>query len=113
MLDWDSLTELKQLDDLIESSANQKVIIFKHSTRCSISIMVKDRLERKWPDELKNFKVYYLDLLNYRNISNAIAEKTQIEHQSPQLLILDNRQCVYSASHNEINSLEIVKHLLV
>ena len=63
MLSWLNLTEINQLDDLFEKSVNQKVIIFKHSTRCSISIMVKDRLERNWPKDLENQKIYYLDLL--------------------------------------------------
>ena len=104
MLNWLNLTDINQLDDLFEKSVNQKVIIFKHSTRCSISTMVKDRLERNWPDDLENQKIYYLDLLNHREISNAIADKTGVEHQSPQVVIIENGICIFSANHNFISA---------
>ena len=112
MLNWLSLTDINQLDDLIESSVNQKVIIFKHSTRCSISCMVKDRLERNWPKDLEKQDIYYLDLLNFREVSNAIANKLDVEHQSPQVLIIDNKDCIYSASHNFISA-ETIKNELI
>ena len=112
MLNWLNLTEINQLDDLLENSVNQKVIIFKHSTRCSISNMVKDRFERTWPKDLLEQDVYYLDLLSFRDVSNAIASKTGIEHQSPQLLIIDNSVCTYSANHNNISA-EALKYELI
>jgi bacillithiol system protein YtxJ len=112
MLHWLNLTEINQLDDLLESSVNQKVIIFKHSTRCSVSSMVKDRLERNWSTDLEHQNVYYLDLLSHRDISNAIADKTGIEHQSPQLLIIENHVCVFSANHNFISADAIRNELI-
>ena len=112
MLNWLSLTEINQLDDLFEKSVNQKVIIFKHSTRCSISTMIKDRLERNWPIDLENQKIYYLDLLNHRDISNAIADKTGIEHQSPQVVIIENGICIFYANHNFINA-DAIKNELI
>lgn len=112
MLNWLNLTDINQLDDLIESSVNQKVIIFKHSTRCSISNMVKDRFERNWPKDLLEQDVYYLDLLSFRDVSNAIAEKLDVEHQSPQVLIIENKACIYSANHNFISA-EVIKNELI
>jgi bacillithiol system protein YtxJ len=107
MLNWLNLTDINQLNDLVESSVNQKVIIFKHSTRCSISIMVKDRFERNWPIELADQNVYYLDLLKFRDVSNAIANDLDVAHQSPQLLVIENKICTYFANHNEISSKEL------
>ena len=112
MLNWLNLTDINQLDDLIESSVNQKVIIFKHSTRCSISNMVKDRLERNWPNDLLEQDVYYLDLLSFREVSNAIAEKLDVEHQSPQVLIIENKACIYFANHNFVSADAIKKELI-
>jgi bacillithiol system protein YtxJ len=112
MLNWLNLTEINQLDDLLENSVNQKVIIFKHSTRCSISVMVKDRLERNWSKDLENQEIYYLDLLNYRDVSNAIADKTGVEHQSPQVVIIENGICIFSANHNFISA-DAIKHELM
>jgi bacillithiol system protein YtxJ len=64
--------------------------------------MAKDRLERKWTFDSEKVPSYYLDVLLSRNISNLIAEKYSIEHASPQVLIIKNGKCIYSASHSEI-----------
>ena len=98
---WKNLTEDVQLTEILQLSAQKPQVIFKHSTRCSISLMAKSRLDRNPPPEGADF--YYLDLLEYRNLSNRIAELYNIEHQSPQILIIINGKCVYNESHNAIN----------
>lgn len=110
-MNWKQLTESNTLDKLIQDSINQVIIIFKHSTRCHISAMVKDRLERKWSDDFRDIDVYFLDLIKYRNLSNQIAETFKIEHQSPQLLIISNKNCIYNGSHTEISVDEIQNQL--
>ena len=105
-LRWLPLNDLQQLDALIEQSKDatiQKVAIFKHSTRCSISDVVKNRLEKNVHSS-DSLPVYYLDLIAYRNISNRIAEIFNVEHESPQLLILKNGVCIEHASHTEITA---------
>lgn len=103
MLHWKNLTSEAQLLEIIEESEIHPIAIFKHSTRCSISDAAKSRFERQW-DELKapNTSVYYLDLLSYRAVSNLIAEKFQIEHQSPQVILIKKGKSVYHASHLNI-----------
>jgi bacillithiol system protein YtxJ len=79
-------------------------LIFKHSTRCNISRMSIDRLQRQWSEkEMSNVKAYYLDLLNYRDISNALADQFKVEHQSPQILVIANGKSVLDLSHFEID----------
>jgi len=105
-LHWIPLNDLSQLDALIEQSKDvniQKVAIFKHSTRCSISDMVKNRLEKNALSS-DSFPVYYLDLIAHRNISNRIAELFHVEHESPQLLLLKNGACIEHASHTDITA---------
>ena len=101
-MNWNSITTEEQIDSLVKESENTPVLIFKHSTRCSISSMVKDRVERSWIFDGK-VKPYYLDLITYRNISNLIAEKFNVEHQSPQAILLKNGQVQYDASHMAIS----------
>ena len=101
-MNWNSITTEEQIDSLVKESENTPVLIFKHSTRCSISSMVKDRVERSWNFDGK-VKPYYLDLITYRNISNLIAEKFNVEHQSPQAILLKNGQVQYDASHMAIS----------
>lgn len=98
---WEHLTELSQLDRITEESKIQPVLIYKHSTSCSISRTSLDRLERNW--SLEDAKIYFLDLLKYRAISNEIATRFGIPHESPQVLIIENGAAVYDASHFDIN----------
>jgi bacillithiol system protein YtxJ len=97
-----------QLEQLLKPDA-PTVLIFKHSTRCSISRMVWDRLQRGWTDSVRELPVYYLDLLNFRSISNRIASELQVPHESPQVLLLYNGRCVWHASHTEISVLGITE----
>ena len=106
-MNWETLTEEAQLENIIEESNRQPVVIFKHSTRCSISSMAKNRLERDTPPE--KIKFYYLDLLRYRSVSTKIAEMFQVWHESPQVLVIKNGQCIYDESHNGINMKEIAE----
>ncbi|HET8858558.1 bacillithiol system redox-active protein YtxJ [Marivirga sp.] len=101
---WNKLDNIDTLDKISTESKEQSVIIFKHSTSCSISAMALNRLERSWNEgEMSEVKPYYLDLISYRNISNAIAEKFGVTHQSPQVLLIKNGECVYDDSHMGIN----------
>ncbi len=107
---WNQLTTLSQLSDLLSISENTPVLIFKHSTRCSISSAALDRVQRKWNDAKDTAVVqpWYLDLIAYREISNQIAADYEVEHQSPQVLLIHNRNCVYAATHYDINYADIM-----
>lgn len=101
-MNWNRLTNADQLDQLIAESAGQPVLIFKHSTTCSISAMALSRLERNWSDAA-GIKPYLLDLLSYRSVSNRVADQFGVLHQSPQVLLIQNGECVYDASHMSIS----------
>jgi bacillithiol system protein YtxJ len=100
------LTDFEQLTDIINQSKSEEIkpfFIFKHSTRCSISAMALSRIERGWQAKLPDQPVYYLDLITYRSLSDQIARQFNVQHESPQLLMIKNGQCVYYASHNAIH----------
>lgn len=108
---WHKLTDVSQLQDIINLSNEQgisAVLLFKHSTRCSISTMALNRMESKWIDDEK-IPAYYLDLLNYRNISNEIENLFSVEHASPQVLLIKNETCIYHTSHNGISAAAILE----
>ncbi|MFD2786152.1 bacillithiol system redox-active protein YtxJ [Hymenobacter rubripertinctus] len=105
---WQPLTAAEQLTDIVRESYEQPVIIFKHSTSCSISAMAKSKVERQWADAgLDDAKIYYLDLLRFRPISQEIAQKFSVHHESPQLLLIRNGECSYDASHMGIKLSEV------
>lgn len=110
-LNWNDLIELNQLDVLNEESKQNAVIIFKHSTRCGISRMAFNGFERDFnlPNDI--VKLYYIDILNYRDISNEISSRFGIWHESPQLLVIRNKKVVYHASHGQIDAKNIEKFI--
>lgn len=112
-MNWNHLERTEQLNDIVNESSDNTILIFKHSTRCNISRAALDRLERNWKEaEVPNVKPYFLDLLSYRNISNAIAEQFNVEHQSPQVLIIRNGKSVYDNSHYGIDFSEIKRKVV-
>lgn len=100
-LNWVALESEQQLQELLSSS--ESALIFKHSTRCGISRSVLSQFEREL-EEKEGFTLYFLDLLNFRNLSDSIAEKTNVRHESPQVLLIQDGKIRYQASHESINA---------
>lgn len=106
-VNWIPLTSMDQLDLIKAQSASETVFIFKHSTRCGISSAVLRRFEKMFDESMNSVKVYYLDLLNYRSISDEVGYTFQVMHQSPQLLIVRNETAVAHASHYDITNVNL------
>jgi len=107
MMNWIELTELNSLEDIKTKSFQRVQVIFKHSTSCSISSVAKNRLEKGiYPSDID---LYYLDLIKYRSISNAVADLFQVHHESPQVIVVRNGECIYDESHYGINIDEILE----
>ncbi len=102
---WIHITDAAQLDQIAERSAERPQVIFKHSTRCTISSMALGRLNRAEAPEAVDF--YILDLIKYRDLSALIAERFQVHHESPQVILVRNGQCIYDESHGGIEMEEI------
>ncbi|MEC5156546.1 bacillithiol system redox-active protein YtxJ [Chryseobacterium sp. MP_3.2] len=100
---WHSLTSVEDLDAAIAKSNENKVAIFKHSTRCFISKTVLKNFEKEVSASDKKVDYYFLDLIEYRSISSKIADDFDITHQSPQLIVLENGKAIKDASHQSIS----------
>ena len=105
-INWIPVTDLGQLNEIMELSHQQPVAIFKHSTRCSISRMALKQFENEFDLE-GSVTPYFLDLLNHRDISQEIATRFEVYHQSPQLLLIKEGKSIYDASHSDIDALEL------
>jgi bacillithiol system protein YtxJ len=108
-MNWITLNETAQLEEIQRKSNLRPQVIFKHSTRCGTSSLVKRRLERDEPDAGIDF--YFLDLIHFRAVSNKIAEIFGIGHESPQLLLIKNGKCVYDESHLGIDMSELLNRV--
>ncbi|MBI1225450.1 MAG: bacillithiol system redox-active protein YtxJ [Bacteroidetes bacterium] len=104
---WNPLTLVADIDAVIERSHQVPCLIFKHSTRCSISFMAKHRLEATWDFPTTQLEAFYLDLIAYRSLSNEVATRFAVFHESPQILVIKKGECVLDASHLDISTEEI------
>jgi len=99
-MQWIPLYGKEQLDTIDTASQQAPILIFKHSTRCSISSAALNRLEKAWsPQDDTQHTVYYLDLIRHRALSNAIADRYGVEHESPQVLVIRDGRCVHATAH--------------
>lgn len=102
-MDWEPLNHIDQLNEIIAESKDKPVAIFKHSTRCSISRMALKQFENEF-DFPEKATPYFLDLIAFREISNDIASRFGVQHQSPQLILIKNGKAVYNTSHSDIDA---------
>jgi len=107
---WNQLTDLGQLKEIMELSFEKPVLIFKHSTRCSISKMALNQFESDY-DLKDKIELYYLDLIEYRLISNEVANVFGVVHQSPQILLIRDGKAIFNASHESIDALQLEKFI--
>lgn len=102
-MDWNLLTDLGQLNEIMSLSNESPVAIFKHSTRCSVSRMALKQFENEF-DSSDKVTPYFLDLIAYRDVSNEIANRFGVQHQSPQLILIKEGKAIYNASHSDIDA---------
>jgi bacillithiol system protein YtxJ len=108
MINWKKLNSINNLEEALKNSFFKNILIFKHSTRCIISKTVLRNFENesnKGAEEKIDF--YFLDLLDHRDVSNEIANRLNVEHQSPQLLLISKGVCVFNTSHEDISFKQI------
>jgi bacillithiol system protein YtxJ len=103
---WTPLTAADQIYSAFDADKQRPTLLFKHSTRCSISAMALNRFESEWNQDL-DCDLLFLDLLKHRDLSNRIAEVSGIQHESPQAILVVSGKVVYNASHNAISATQI------
>lgn len=103
---WIHLTDEAQLQEIISRSQTKPQVIFKHSTRCSISSVALQRMQKAQQPESMDF--HFLDLLAHRPLSNKVAETFGVHHESPQVLLIKDGRCVFNESHLGISMNDLV-----
>jgi len=105
LLNWQEITSVEDLESHWNETPNTK-LYFKHSTRCSISSMALKMFEREW-DSSNDCELLFIDLIQYRDVSNLLAKLSNVEHQSPQVIVVKNNVVVYHDSHGTIDATKI------
>lgn len=106
-MNWNQLNEVSQLNELANLSQNKDIIIFKHSPRCGISATILRKFEAKLTQSVGDDQFYLVNVISEREVSNAIAQRFQVIHQSPQVLIIKNEKVFAYASHYDILELDL------
>lgn len=106
-MQWTKITDITQIAEIKQQSGYS--LIFKHSTRCSVSSMAKRRFEMDWEAIPAETTLYFLDLISYRDISSQIAETFQVHHESPQMLLIKDGECILDTSHGDISAEEVAE----
>ncbi|PHS10067.1 MAG: cytosolic protein [Kordia sp.] len=109
VLPWLFLTSESQLEEIKSKSFERTQVIFKHSTRCSISSISMNKFVKNYNIPQEDADLYYLDLLNYRSVSDEVGHAFQVMHQSPQVIVVKNGEAVYNASHYAIQTDKILE----
>lgn len=111
-MEWIKLSSEDQLGDLVEASHSKPLVIYKHSTRCSISALTFDRLNRGLGhNNVGNTNTCFLDIIKHRELSNKIANDFNVRHQSPQILLIKSQNCTYHDSHFGISGDELKRQI--
>ena len=108
-MNWKNLENETELENLVSFSYTKPQVIFKHSTRCSISTIAKNRIDKV---DSTDIDFNYLDLIAHRSLSNLIAQKFNVHHESPQVLLIKNGECIFDESHYGIE-MEGIKQQLI
>ncbi|EDM34368.1 hypothetical protein PBAL39_08776 [Pedobacter sp. BAL39] len=106
-MQWKMINDPSQISEIKNKPGYS--LIFKHSTRCSVSMMAKRRFEMDWEAIPEDTSLYFLDLISYRAISAQIAETFQVHHESPQILLIKDGDCILDASHSDISAEEVAE----
>ena len=103
-MNWNTLNTIEQLENILTDSHHKPQLIFKHSTRCVISKMVLSEFEKSFRADSQSADIYFLDLLQFRDVSNLVAQQFKVRHESPQVLLVRNGVAVRHDSHDSISA---------
>ncbi len=111
-MSWLAFQNEAHLQEILAASQTTPQLIFKHSTRCSISSMVLNRFENSELFRSETISCWFLDLIAYREISNMVAAETEVWHESPQCIVIDKSKVIYAESHGAIDA-KVIQQLIL
>ncbi|MFQ5704447.1 MAG: bacillithiol system redox-active protein YtxJ [Gemmatimonadales bacterium] len=104
----DGVIELTENADLTEIASQNPAIIYKHSPACWMS-SVSARQIRKFVKKYPDTKVYWVDVIEQRDLSQRVAEHFAIEHESPQSIVVGDGRVLWHGSHGAVNVKKLAK----
>jgi bacillithiol system protein YtxJ len=106
-----ALDRLDQLDELLAESQARPLLLFKHSYSCGVSLEALDEIVDHLNQESLDARYAMVTVQTHRELSNAVASRLGVRHQTPQAILVRDGRVVWSASHFRVNASEIRKAL--
>jgi len=108
---WTDLNSSEELEQLIDKSHATPAVIYKHSSRCGTSFFVRKRLEHDWNFADDEVDIYFLDLISNREVSDEVAQRFGVRHESPQIIVISHGESIFDTSHGGVSVKAIKKAL--
>jgi bacillithiol system protein YtxJ len=99
-----NLNSLSELDTIIEKSNTQPVLLFKHSSSCPLSVYAFRQLMNFLEKDALYLTCGVVIVQRARHVSNEIASRLNVVHESPQVILIENGRAVWHESHNKITA---------
>lgn len=106
------LNSIPEWESVFQGSSGQKTVIFKHSTTCPISARAWREVQNFVREDASDVLVAMVKVIESRPVSNRISQELGVEHQSPQAIVLSNKQVLWQASHGAITREQIQAGLI-
>ncbi len=98
------LTAVEELDAVVAQSATRPTLLFKHSPTCGTSAQAHEEIESLVEDGSVPVDVYLISVRASRAVSNAVAQRFNLRHESPQVLIVRGGALMWNASHFRVTA---------
>lgn len=106
---WNNITEPDQVYDLLDKSYQRPQLIYKHSHRCSVCFVARGNLEKSADDIQNHADMHFLNVVHNRKSSDCIASELDVRHESPQVILVDEGEVIFHASHGSIDGDKILQ----
>lgn len=108
---WNVINETTQVDEVLERSHRQPQLLYKHSNRCGTCMFAKSEIESSSGEIKEKAGMHFVDVIRSRAVSDYIAEKLNLRHESPQAILLVDGKVVWHNSHSAIKGNKILSKL--
>ena len=102
-----TLRSIADLDRVLAQSAGQPLLIFKNSYTCGTSAEALDELIEHLGEARDDVRYAMVTVQTDRDVSNAIAQRLGVRHETPQAILVLNGRVEWSASHFRVSATEL------
>ena len=101
------ISGIDELERMLAESRTRPLLLFKHSYTCGVSAEALDEVYAHIEEQARGVRYAMVTVQTHRDVSNAIAERLGIRHETPQAILVRNGRAVWNASHFRVTASEV------